>query len=121
MIYCEGCGHQIHEMAAACPRCGVPRYPVHHRREKGFGINLACLLLSICLIPACIAAFIAMFTGTRLQCAIWLSLYVLMFLFSAIPTIYNICNKEDGRELNVATLVLLSFHLGPLTLIAHLL
>jgi len=25
MIYCQGCGHKIHETAVACPSCGAPQ------------------------------------------------------------------------------------------------
>lgn len=120
MIYCESCGHQIHETATACPRCGALRN-IALPREKGFSMSLVCFLLSICLIPACIASFITLFTGTTTQFVVSLSLYILLFLLSAVPAIYNICTKEQGRELNIATLVLISLHLGPIILIAKLL
>lgn len=25
MVFCRGCGHQIHESAPACPKCGAPQ------------------------------------------------------------------------------------------------
>ena len=28
MIFCRGCGAQIHETAPACPKCGAPNAPV---------------------------------------------------------------------------------------------
>ena len=29
MIYCRGCGKEIHEDAQACPKCGAPQQPVN--------------------------------------------------------------------------------------------
>ena len=29
MIYCRGCGKEIHEDAQACPKCGAPQQPIN--------------------------------------------------------------------------------------------
>lgn len=41
MVFCRGCGKEIHETAQSCPNCGAPQYNVNNRTTGkliGFGI-----------------------------------------------------------------------------------
>jgi hypothetical protein len=45
MVFCRGCGKEIHETAPTCPHCGAPQHPVVVRREsvrseKDFAVTL---------------------------------------------------------------------------------
>ncbi|WP_415774668.1 hypothetical protein [Paraburkholderia sp. J11-2] len=33
VVYCRGCGREIHESALACPQCGAPQIPQKKTRD----------------------------------------------------------------------------------------
>jgi uncharacterized membrane protein YhaH (DUF805 family) len=46
MVFCRGCGAQIHETAPMCPRCGAPQEPAYSsdpadQRPRTFGTSVA--------------------------------------------------------------------------------
>ena len=76
MVFCRGCGKEIHESARACPACGATQYSGSEKRKivagflalflGGFGIHrfylgqwwgLIYLLLCWTFIPAILAFF----------------------------------------------------------------
>ncbi len=43
MVFCRGCGKQIHETAASCPHCGAPQRK-EHRNVAGKSRTTAAIL-----------------------------------------------------------------------------
>lgn len=118
MIHCEGCGHRIHERATACTSCGL-LHAVERPREPGLCMGIFALVLSLCLIPILVTTVIAFFDERQTQTIILFSLYMLTFIGDTALITYNLCNKKAGRAVNIAALVMLSYHLIPITIIAE--
>lgn len=118
MIHCEGCGHRIHEQATACPNCGL-LHAVDRPHEPGLGMGIFALVLSICLIPILITTIFGFVVDQHMLCAVSFALYMLIFIGDTILVTYNLCNKKAGRAINIAALVMLSYHLFPIVFITE--
>lgn len=79
MVYCRGCGKQIHESAVSCPHCGAQQKSV----------------LSNILQKRCIAFLFALCGGTIglhkfYLGQVWMGILYLLFCWTAIPTVIGI-------------------------------
>ncbi len=45
MIFCSGCGKEMHESASACPHCGAPANSVQSVRKSQTVASVLCLFL----------------------------------------------------------------------------
>ena len=75
MVYCRGCGQEIHESARSCPHCGATQ-------RVGTGKSKVA------------AGFIALFLGTigihRFYLGQWWGIFYLLFCWTYIPTIVSL-------------------------------
>lgn len=53
MVYCENCGNQLSELAAACPKCGHPRGGAVATGRRMEGSAVAALILGIFGVISC--------------------------------------------------------------------
>jgi TM2 domain-containing membrane protein YozV len=73
MVFCRGCGKEIHESAVACPHCGAPQ------RAPGQGKSKV------------VAGVLALFLGGigvhRFYLGQWWGIFYLLFCWTLIPSI----------------------------------
>lgn len=108
MIFCHGCGKQIHETAPTCPHCGAPQ-----KIEKKIPESRSPHWTSITSFVTGIVSFLMMLTesaGTWSQDAI-----VGGLLLGAIPVVFGIISlskKQAGRWMAITGLIL-----GPIVIL----
>lgn len=91
MVFCRGCGKEIHETAAACPHCGAKQ------GSGGKGKNKV------------VAGVLALFLGGlgihRFYLGQWWGLFYLLFVWTFVPSliafieaIVFFCTNDDAWE-----------------------
>lgn len=100
MTYCRGCGHQIHETAPHCPRCGAPQVGA-----VGIAPHEGTLWLPV---PALICGLLAALA--LLDAHQWdqdTALGVAMFAIAALVLAgVGLARQTRGRGMSIAGLVL---------------
>jgi hypothetical protein len=77
MVFCRGCGKEIHSSAAACPQCGAPQ-----RESIGTKSRLAAVLL---------AFFLGSFGAHKFYLGrIGLGFLYLVFFWTGIPALLGL-------------------------------
>jgi TM2 domain-containing membrane protein YozV/Tfp pilus assembly protein PilE len=71
MVFCRGCGKQIHSTAPTCPHCGAPQ-----RTGKNLKSKTAAAVLAI---------FLGGFGIHRFYLGKWWGIFYLLFFWTAIP------------------------------------
>lgn len=72
MVYCRGCGKEIHASALACPHCGA-------RQRVGTGKNK--------VIAGLLAIFLGGFGIHRFYLGQWWGVFYLLFCWTLIPSV----------------------------------
>ena len=75
MVFCRGCGKQIHSTAPACPQCGAPQYVRHAGKAKS---KVTAGVLALLLGGLGIHRF---YLGQ------WWGIFYLLFFWAWIPAI----------------------------------
>ncbi|MDI6770837.1 MAG: NINE protein [Anaerolineales bacterium] len=89
MVYCRGCGKEIHESARACPHCGVTQRGGAQGKSK--------------VVAGVLALFLGGFGIHRFYLEQWWGLFYLLFFWTFIPTIIALveaivffCTNDDA-------------------------
>jgi TM2 domain-containing membrane protein YozV len=73
MVFCRGCGKEIHESARSCPHCGATQ------RGSGQGKNK--------VVAGVLALFLGGFGIHRFYLGQWWGLFYLLFFWTFVPAI----------------------------------
>lgn len=57
MVFCRGCGKEIHESAPACPHCGAPQGAVNRSVQQAPATSIWMAITSLVLGLVCVIAF----------------------------------------------------------------
>ena len=74
MVYCRGCGREIHETARACPSCGAVQHVGGHKDKVVAGI---------------LAIFLGWIGVHRFYLGQWWGIFYLLFCWTFIPVIVS--------------------------------
>ncbi len=89
MVFCRGCGKEIHESAQMCPQCGAPQFIGNSAGSGGWGNEMAWII-------AC-APLIGAFAGGIVSGLFHYNVGLLVIVTIAINIF--LCVK-DSKELN---------------------
>jgi TM2 domain-containing membrane protein YozV len=73
MVFCRGCGKEIHETAAACPHCGAPQRVANQGKNK--------------VVAGLLALFLGGFGIHRFYLGQWWGIFYLLFCWTLVPSI----------------------------------
>ena len=76
MVFCRGCGKEIHETALTCPHCGAPQRGVHPGKSK--------------VTAALLAIFLGGLGIHRFYLGKWWGIFYLLFVWTFIPAIIGL-------------------------------
>lgn len=100
MIYCRGCGSQIHETAVACPQCGAKQTSnTITNPESSSKSNLAALLLCFFFGVFGIHRFYVGKIGTGILSLLTLGLFGIWTLIDFIVILCGAFRDADNRRL----------------------
>ncbi len=74
LVSCQGCGHQIHELAAKCPQCGAPQRRGRYKDKAVAGV---------------LAIFIGGLGIHRFYLGQWWGLFYLLLWVTGIPSVVS--------------------------------
>lgn len=57
MVFCRGCGKEIHESAPTCPHCGAPQRAANQPLQQRPGSSIWMAVTSLVLGIVCVVAF----------------------------------------------------------------
>lgn len=72
MVYCRGCGKQLHETAEICPSCGAPQFTVGDKNR---------------IVAALLALFLGSFGIHRFYLRQWWGIFYLLLCWTGIPAL----------------------------------
>jgi TM2 domain-containing membrane protein YozV/Tfp pilus assembly protein PilE len=89
MVYCRGCGKEIHNTAQACPSCGAPQFAPGGGKSK--------------VVAAVLAFFLGGLGVHRFYLGKWWGIFYLLFCWTFIPglialieAIVFLCSSDDS-------------------------
>lgn len=82
MVFCRGCGKELHESAKACPHCGATQLPIPKitSNKEGKSKTTAGIL----------AIFLGGFGVHRFYLGQWWGVFYLLFCWAGIPSLVGI-------------------------------
>jgi hypothetical protein len=92
MVFCRGCGKEIHESAASCPHCGAPQGNAHHSSGKPGWMAILSIVI----------AGIALFGSLSFIDKDEMAGATLFGIISLILGIINLQQKRPGKGLSIA-------------------
>ena len=101
MVFCQGCGKQLHNTAPTCPHCGAPQHSSSPSAQQAARTSW----MSICSLILGIIATLAMFDESEWD----MNTYVGVGLFAVGGMVFGIIDLSDNtpnRGLSIAGLVL---------------
>jgi len=75
MVFCRGCGKEIHETAPTCPHCGAPQNTGYPGKSK--------------VTAGILALFLGAFGIHRFYLGQWWGIFYLLFFWTLIPSIVS--------------------------------
>jgi predicted RNA-binding Zn-ribbon protein involved in translation (DUF1610 family) len=96
MVFCRGCGKEIHETAVSCPNCGAPQSSVTESSEKRI---LPAFLLCFFLGWAGVHRFYVGKIGTGLLMLFTGGVFGILWLIDFIMIIIGSFTDSSGRKI----------------------
>ncbi|WP_323011287.1 zinc ribbon domain-containing protein [Castellaniella sp.] len=100
MIFCRGCGKEIHDSATACPHCGATQSGSSSGQQGSKWMAITALVLGIFAILATMAAFA---DGADSEQILGIILFGVVSLVFAI---ISLVQKRWGKGLSIAGIVM---------------
>lgn len=98
MVFCRGCGKEIHESAPSCPSCGAVQAIPANRKDGSLWMPITSMVLGI-------ICALALFDDSALDNETILGLF--MFAGASIGLgAYSISTQKAGKGMAIAGLVL---------------
>jgi uncharacterized paraquat-inducible protein A len=105
MVYCRGCGKEIHETAPMCPHCGAPQGVRTNDNSKEVSgtiwVSVVAFLLAILVI-------LTFFDDSGWDHDTIVGVFIIN-IFSTILGVLALNNKYEGRGVAFASIVISSF------------
>lgn len=100
MVFCRGCGKEIHDTAAACPHCGAAQSGGNTGHQGSKWMAITSLVLGIFAILATLAAFA---DGADSEQILGITIFGIVSLVFAI---ISLVQKRWGKGLSIAGIVM---------------
>tara|TARA_R110000851_G_scaffold315514_1_gene478028 strand:+ start:12622 stop:12957 length:336 start_codon:yes stop_codon:yes gene_type:complete len=105
MVFCRGCGKEIHDSASACPHCGADQFNSNAGRQGSKWMAITSLVLGILTF---LTAMGIMVEGGNADEVLGVGLFGVI---SVVLAVISLVQKHWGKALSIAGIALSSVSL----------